>query len=436
MKKELVAVVLAGGVGSRFWPFVSDKALFPFMGKPFIESSVLDLLPKEVSKVVIIANNVNQQKLKSIKLKIPIVTIVQPHAKGMADALLMAKNQISGAKLLIFIADHLVEKSLIKSVLDTAKNTNSFGVLAGYKTKRYFPGGYLKLKNNKITGVEEKPGEGNEPSPYVYITGNYIDDSDILLSELSKTISDKDDVFELALTKLMHHTQFTMVPYEGISASLKFPWDTLAVMTNLLEMNVKSKVGSGVIIKENVFLDGPVFIGDNVKIFENTKIIGPTYIGDNSIIGNNNIIRSSHIGKNCITGFNTDITRSYVGDNCWFHSNYIGDSVLESDISLGSGSVLANLRLDEKTIASFVKNTKQFTEYKKLGSCIGSSVRIGVNASVMPGIKIGANSFISAGVCLSKDVSEGSFVTVKQNLQIRKNKITALADRDVFRKKI
>ena len=41
-----------------------------------------------------------------------------------------------------------------------------------------------------------------------------------------------------------------------------------------------------------------------------------------------------------MTGFNTDITRSYIGDNCWFHSNYIGDSVLEGNVSMGSGAAI------------------------------------------------------------------------------------------------
>ena len=190
-------------------------------------------------------------------------------------------------------------------------------------------------------------------------------------------------------------------------------------------------------IRNNVSIEGPVYLGDNVKIFENTKIVGPVYIGDNTIIGNNNIIRDSYIGKDCVTGFNTDITRSYIGDGCWFHSNYIGDSVLEGDVSLGSGSVVANLRLDEGIIGSLVKGKRITTGRNKLGACIGKHVRIGVNVSTMPGIKIGSDSMIGAGVVVDKDIPNTSFVVVRNTYDIKPNtRSISVGNRDQFKAKI
>ncbi len=172
-------------------------------------------------------------------------------------------------------------------------------------------------------------------------------------------------------------------------------------------------------------------------IFENTKIVGPCYIGPDTIIGNNNIIRQSHIAGGCVTGFNTDITRSYIGDACWFHSNYIGDSVLEGNVSMGSGSVLANLRLDEGTIWSEVGGTRINTMRTKLGTIIGRDVRIGVNTSVMPGVKIGSQSFIGAGTIIDKDISDASFCMAKSTYTLTKNHHdVGLGHRDEFKKHV
>jgi len=67
-------------------------------------------------------------------------------------------------------------------------------------------------------------------------------------------------------------------------------------------------------------------------VLENAVIRGPVYIGANSIIGNNALVRDhSHIGSNSVIGYSTEVKHSYIGDNCWFHSNYIGDSIVDNN---------------------------------------------------------------------------------------------------------
>ncbi len=407
MKKELIAVVLAGGIGKRFWPLTTDKNLFSFLGKTFFEQAVMGAVPKEVSSVVIVANEFNAPIFRSFKFSVPHETVIQRSPNGMADALLTASARLQGASLLIVIADDLTDKQMLQSVLDKALSTKAFSVIPGWKARKYFPGGYLITDGEKVKGIMEKPGEGNEPSPFVYISGQYFRESESLLEALKQASSDRDDVYEQALTTLMKKESFIMTPYLGQFASLKYPWNILDCMDILFE-GLQKKQGKNVEIRSNVVVEGNVVFGDNVKVFENTKIVGPCYIGDNTIIGNNNIIRHSHIGANCVTGFNTDITRSYVGDNCWFHSNYIGDSVIEGDVSMGSGTVCANLRLDRGEIASVVGNNRINTRRTKLGALIGKNVRIGVNTSIMPGVKIGSNSMVGAGLVVNHDIPNDS----------------------------
>jgi UDP-N-acetylglucosamine diphosphorylase / glucose-1-phosphate thymidylyltransferase / UDP-N-acetylgalactosamine diphosphorylase / glucosamine-1-phosphate N-acetyltransferase / galactosamine-1-phosphate N-acetyltransferase len=436
MKDELVVVILAGGEGKRFWPIKSDKVNFPFLDKPFLYHSVIKTIPPQVKRIIIIANAKNIDLFENIDFPIPHKILIQKEPRGMADALLCAKNELKGVSLLIYIADHLIDKELIQSVIKKAEDAHVFAVLPGWIPTSYFPGGYLLTDGDTVTGIKEKPGAGKEPSKYVYISGNYISDSNILLDELTKTTSETDDVYEKAITKLAETQLIKMVPYAGVSASLKYPWHILDVMDNLLS-DIKKHQGMNVIIKQNVIIEGNVFLGDNVKIFENSKIIGPSYIGDNTIIGNNNIIRGSYIGSDCVTGFNTDITRSYVGNSCWFHSNYIGDSILEENVSMGSGATLANLRLDEKEIFSTIKGERISTQRTKLGACIGRNVRIGVNVSTMPGIKIGSGSFISSGSILNEDIPENSYVEVEKHIKVKPNReINFVFDRDKFRKKL
>ena len=353
----------------------------------------------------------------------------------MAGAILSAKKEINNKKLLIVSPADVCEDVIYHNLEKCLLNNNSDIILTGQEVTSYFPGGYLRVTGNRVAGIVEKPQPDAVPSPYVSISGHYISDSSLLFSEL-KRASSGDDVYEQALTMLSIRHNILFMPYKGEFSSLKYPWNVLDTLASLFATHGKSRKGKNVEIKPNVIIEGQVYFGDNVKVHENTKIVGPAFIGEGTIIGNNNIIRQSHIGANCVTGFNTDITRSYVGDHCWFHSNYVGDSVVMDNVSMGSGAKLANLRLDDGEIFSVVKGVKTPTGKTKLGAMIAPGARIGVNASIMPGVKIGAGSYVGSGVVLDRDVSEHSFVSLNKNsFSVSSNtKQEGSVSREVFKK--
>lgn len=432
---NLTVLVLAGGSGSRFWPLSTNKILFPFLGKPLFEYSVVRVLPKQTKEVVIVASPDNREALEVIRFSVPRKIVVQQEPKGMADAVLTAKHDIQTNEVLILIADDIFDPSLPQRVVEVGQSSGAACAIPGWKPSRYFPGGYLRLDGDRVVEIIEKPHPENIPSPFVTISGHYFSNIAKFFAMLERAQGDLDARYEEALSMVMNEERCVMVPYDGPFASLKYPWHVLDVMEALLRETTLS-TGEGCDIRSNVVIEGPVYIGNNVKIFEHTKITGPAYIGDNTIIGNNNVIRQSVIGANCVTGFNTDITRSHIGDACWFHSNYIGDSVIERNVSMGSGTVLANLRLDEGEIFSTVKGKRISTQRVKLGSIIGKDVRIGVNTSIMPGVKIGRGSFVGAGMMIQADIPDDSFVFEKKEITIVPNQKRASEGREEFKKRL
>lgn len=423
---DMTLIVLAGGEGKRFWPFTTSKALFPFFGVPVL-THILSDLPKEISRLIIVTSPVNDEYIRSLPFSVPASTVIQKTPNGMADAMLACREVVGNSSVIIMNSDDIVSPALLESVIATAITSDVFGVIPGLKTLKHGPFGYLAFDGNRVKGIVEKPAAGREPSQYAYLVCDYIRNGKEFMEELVKTKSTQDDVFEKALTGLMTKYEFAFVPDTGPFAPLKLPRHVLPAM-DVLFTGLEKHKGKNVRIKSNVVIEGPVYIEDNVQIFENTKIVGPCYIGKNTIIGNNCIIRDSHIGADSVIGFNCDITRSYLGDNCWLHMNYVGDSVLEGNVSMGGGAKLANLRLDDGEIMG--------TGRTKLGVMIGRGVRIGVNASIMPGVKIGANSFIGSGVILDKDIPENSFCAMKTELRITKNRTVAPTSREEFKKKL
>jgi len=91
------------------------------------------------------------------------------------------------------------------------------------------------------------------------------------------------------------------------------------------------------------------------------------------------------------------------------HLSYVGDSVIAEDVNFGAGTLIANLRFDEKEVKVNIKGQRVSSGRKKLGAFIGAHVRTGINVTILPGVKIGAYARIYPGAVVNRDVGYGEF---------------------------
>lgn len=414
---KLNIVILAGGASSRFFP-LKEKNAFKFLGVNSLEFHVNQLKDVESNIFVVLPEDTTLTEESGW-------TKIIQEGSGMAGAVKSALGKIDGdGDILILNANDFYDKSLVEEFIKMRgelKEKNE-ALLTGYKTNKYFPGGYLSVEGDYVTGIVEKPGEGKEPSDLVDIVFDYFPSSKTLGKHLEEASSEKDDLFEVALDNMMKDgIKFKLLKYEGEWKTIKYPWHVLDVAEFFLNQISAQQISDKASVSHKATVKGNVIIEEGVKIFEGAVINGPAYIGKGTIIANNALVRESIIGENCVIGFDTEVARSYFGNNVWLHKNYIGDSVIENNVSFGSNSVTGNLRLDEQEISMTIKGERIKTGRNKLGTIIGSDVRIGVNSNIMPGVSIGAGSFVGPNVNLEKDLESGKFITVKQTLEIKDN---------------
>jgi len=431
-------ILLAGGESIRFWPF-THKNLTPFFGKSLLYWHYEQLVRIGVKNVVVVANKDSIKDIKSVPVpKKLFVTFAVQEGRGPGQAVLAAGVYLEDKPVLILNGSDIYEDDLLRQMMDIYRRNPECLSIAAVRVTSYFPGGYMKLKKDgTIAEIIEKPKEGKEPSDIVSLVVDVIPNIRTFSAVLETYKKRPADGYERAVNKLLKDgTKGLPVLTTSEWLYLKYPWHILNVMDACLATIQGQNIDSTVKIGQFVTIEGPVIIEEDVKISEGTKIVGPVFIGRGTIVGNNNIIRRSHIGSMCVTGFSTDITRSYIGNNSWFHTNYIGDSVIAPDVSMGSGTVLANLRLDESAISSKVKDEQINTRRVKLGAMIGKGVRIGVNVSIMPGVKIGSRSFVGAGVVLGEDLGDGKYCRVTPTVMITENLKKAGESREEFKKKL
>jgi UDP-N-acetylglucosamine diphosphorylase/glucosamine-1-phosphate N-acetyltransferase len=421
------AVFLCGGIGKRMFPITEDKFLLKFLGKTLLQIQLEAARKAGLKHFVIVCNehNVKQvEKISSTVSDTKIKLVLQKQAKGIADALQSAASFLD-KDILIVNPNDVFAASAYASLIQEAKKKSADSYMLGYRTKSYFPGGYLVVNAaNELEHIVEKPKPGKEPSSLVNILVHLHSDPKKLLEFIEKVRTTKDDVYECALDNLAQDRhRIKVVPYDDFWAPVKYPWHIFDVAKYVLDMS-RSKVSRSAVISDKATIEGKVIIGDGARVLENAVIRGPVYIGAGTLIGNNVLVRDcSHIGADCVIGYGTEIKSSYIGDGCWVHSSYIGDSIIGQGCSFGAGTVLANFRFDERNVSVNIGNEVVDTGRDKLGAIIGDNCKTGINASVMPGIKIGPNSIVGSHVCLTKNLEPGTMIQSEPHYRIQPNPI-------------
>lgn len=393
-------IILAGGESSRFFP-LGDKNLYYFLGKSLIEHQIKKFLPF-AEHIFIVVHTGNHKFITDIAEKYPKIAVVIQKGHEQASALVSLTDHIKGEAIVVNNGDIFNEGSIF-SRITRIKHQHKL-ILTAKQMPEYFPGGYLQFDNKKLIKLIEKPKPENRPSDMVRLVVDYFADINEFMNILQK-ISEphKDGAYEEGLNRYLSLISSDYIVYSDDWFYLKYPWHVLTVKNYFLKQ-VKRSIGKNVSIDKTAIIKGAVHIDDNVIIHEYAKIVGPCFIGSNSVVGNYTMIRESMIGSDCVIGGYTEVTRSYVGDRVWLHRNYVGDSVFENDILCGSGTICANYRLDKNEIISPVKGIKIHTGHNKLGALLGSRVTVGINTSLMPGVKISPNTHIMPHSLIGKDI--------------------------------
>jgi bifunctional UDP-N-acetylglucosamine pyrophosphorylase/glucosamine-1-phosphate N-acetyltransferase len=416
-----LVLVLAGGASNRFWP-LRDKLFVEFGAMSLLERHLRALKDAGFERFVVISSLDAQERIDRLAPAIglrELYVVLQAEPRGMADAVLCARSEIQamGAHgVYITQAHDVIDPAFHKDIAarwqklilrEPQDERSVSGLIAAARTQRYFPGGYLTLDGERVTGVIEKPGAGNEPSDLVNLVAHVFADGRALLSALDaeSAVPGADDAYERAVSKLMQAGVFHAAVYEGRWQGLKYPWHLLDVTELLLERWTSGAESPGPDYEQRE--DG-VFVGRDVRIFPGAYVVAPALLGHGVVVGHNSLIRGSLIGPRCVVGFGSEVARSYLAEGVELHHNYVGDSVMDRESAMGYGAVTANFRIDGKTVPMRAGNERIDTGRMKLGAIIGAGVRIGVNTSTMPGVKIGAGAIVGPNLSVSRDLEDGA----------------------------
>ena len=389
------ALILAAGKGSRMWPLSESipKPLLPLGGLPIIERQIQELIKVGVKELYILIGYRMKEisdYLDNTKLDININYIVQEQQNGTGHAVNQAKGKISG-DFYCLNGDIIIYEENLKNLRENQ------GKLTMMVTK--VPDGsnfgVVESKNGHLISITEKGIDGES----MINAGIFLFNEKIFaaIDRIEKSIRGE---YELTDALEIISDQIHIIDYKGIWKDIGNPWDLITANEEYMKNNIEAIEGN---IEDNVTINGSLHLGRGSVIKSGTCIEGEVWIGENCTIGPNSYVRGGTVlcGLNKI-GASTEVKNTiFLKGAKAPHHNYVGDSIIGERSNLGSGTKIANLRFDKKTIEVIHKGKRIDSGRKKLGAIIGSNVSTGINASINAGsiigndVRIGPNSLVS-----------------------------------------
>jgi UDP-N-acetylglucosamine diphosphorylase / glucose-1-phosphate thymidylyltransferase / UDP-N-acetylgalactosamine diphosphorylase / glucosamine-1-phosphate N-acetyltransferase / galactosamine-1-phosphate N-acetyltransferase len=170
------------------------------------------------------------------------------------------------------------------------------------------------------------------------------------------------------------------------------PWQISANVREIIETEIQ-RLGS------DYTIDGNVAIHKSATIEQGVILKGPIIISEDCFVGAHAYLRGGvFLSSKVSVGPGCEIKSSFVFSNSSLaHFNFVGDSILGSQVNMEAGSIIANHynELEEKEISVLIKGQVIKTGSTKFGGLIGDNVKIGANAVLSPGTLLDPNAIVN-----------------------------------------
>lgn len=424
---KLKAIILSAGEGSRMRPLTltKPKTMLPVAGKPIIQYNIESLRDNGITDILLIVRYKEEMVRNYFgdgsDFGVNIFYKTQKDFLGTANAISYGEDFIDDS-IIVLNGDIILDDEIIHEIIKKYNYLTPDTLMLLTEVEDPSAFGVVEIENGNIKSIVEKPKREEAPSNLVN-AGIYIFNKDIFDKIRKTEISERGEYEITDSVSLQIKDNKTVIGYKTSKDWIDVgrPWELIEVNEDLigkLKTEIKGTIEDGAfihgevfldegsVIKAGVYIEGNVYIGKNCDIGPNSYIRGNTYFGDNVHVGNAVEIKNSIIMEN------TNVS----------HLSYVGDSVIGSNCNIAAGTNIANLRFDNATIKTKIKNQKIDSGRRKLGAIIGDSVKTGINSSFSPGVKVGHNSTIGSGVLLYEDLPSDTRVLEKQTHIVQKKK--------------
>jgi len=390
------AVVLAAGEGTRMRPLTvnTPKPMLPVAGRPLVAHTADTAIEAGADELIFVVGyeaDAVRSYFGDSHRGVPVSFAVQEEQLGTADAVNAARKHLDGP-FAVLNGDNLYDETSLSALFDATPS------IAAYRVPDPSNYGVLSTDGDRVTEIVEKP---DEPPTELANAGAYVFPAEAR-DWLDVPMSDRGEheITDVVAQVIEGHSVTAVEVDRWLDVGR--PWELLEAnewklgeQTRRIDGEVKGDaelrgavvVEEGAVIRPGVVIEGPALVQTGADVGPNAYVRGATLLGPGSHIGHGVEIKNSVV----------------MADSNVPHVSYLGDSVLGTDVNLGAGTQVANLRHDGEPVKLTVKGDRVSTERRKFGIVAGDGVQTAINTSLDAGVVLSAGATTTPGESVTRD---------------------------------
>ncbi len=445
----MLGVLLAAGEGRKFWPYgeVRNKCAFPIGNVPVVRRLAEQFLAAGVEGLVVVVGvHTGSIRAALAGLEPHIQFVVQPRPAGTAEALAHALSLVGDTGCVVGYGDVLTTPETVAAIVSAARAgaTPAAATVTPLGGER--PGDWITadVRDGALRGFQGHGRGGShrlgglfalQPAAYAAVRANPglmthvpVGGMPAPEAELAESLARLTD----------DGLPVQAIPAHGFMADLDKPWHILQATRALLrdleertpddqvapdarvadsaEIHGRLVLGPGAVIGERCVVRGPLWVGDGASVTNGSIVGGACMVGarsrvrDYALLGGNTVL-----GPDAICGHGAEFDGVLLeGAYLYHYCELYG--VLGARVDVGAATVCGTLRFDDGDTIHRIQGRPEQPGDGANASYLGDYSRTGVNAILMPGVKVGAYSCVGAGVILYEDLPSRQLVLARQEL--------------------
>jgi len=304
-------LVLAGGHGTRLRPltFTGNKHMIPIANQPILFYGLKHLAEAGIRDVAIILGPIQEGIRESVgdgsSFGLSVEYIVQGDPKGLAHAVLCAREFLGDDPFLMYLGDNLLQSG-VGQYLRCFDSEHPDAVVGATPVRRPEGYGIVELSNGKILSIEEKPAH---PRSNLALIGVYLFTPSIhpIVAGLTPSRRGELEITDAIWRLWQARGRVSVLRLDGWWKDTGHPDDLLEAN----ELVLRTMPREGFVVQGTVSpaasVEGPVSLGAGSVVEAGARVVGPTVIGPEARIG-----KGSEVGPNTAIGSRVTVEQSSV----------------------------------------------------------------------------------------------------------------------------
>ena len=418
-ERDLAAVVLAGGLGTRMRSD-TPKHLHPILGRRMVDWVLQAIRVLEPDKLVVVTSPDTHEAFDDVEVA------VQAEPRGTGDALASARDALDGfdGDVLVVSGDTpLLTSELLERLLETHRSDGAAATVLTFEPDD--PGAYGRIvrgADGELSEIVEavdaseeqlKIGEANS-SIYVFAADRVwpaVDKLDAANAQGELYLTDAVRHLVADGERVAAHVANPALNAEGVNTRVELAAAAAALRDRVNEQHMLA--GVTIVDPATTWIDADVELEADAVIHPFTVLRGKTRVAAGAEVGPHVVAIDTEIGPGAMVGpfcylrpgavleagakagTFVEIKNSHIGEGAKVpHLSYIGDADVGEGTNIGAGAITANYRPE-------MGSGKQRTT-------IGRNVHTGSQNVFVAPVTLGDNAWVAAGSVVTKNVPPGA----------------------------